>query len=192
MGIATAALRRLTDRVGTGRTGWALGLLARSRALLATDTDAEALYRQAVHHLTGTRVATELARTHLLHGEWLRRRRRRADARVELDTAHRMFTGMGATAFAERTRGELTAAGATARRRDPAATETLTAHEARVARLAGGGATNQQIGTELFISPNTVDYHLRKVFRKLGVTSRHQLDAAAIDGRGPSGLQSSE
>jgi DNA-binding CsgD family transcriptional regulator len=180
--VAEAAVRRFADRVGASRTGWAPGLLARSRALLAEDADAESLYQEAVHHLAGTRVTTELARAHLLYGEWLRRRRRRADARRELDAAHGMFTAMGAAAFAERSRGELVAAGMTGRRRGPRAAEDLTAHEARIAHLAGGGATNQQIATELFISPNTVDYHLRKVFRKLGVTSRHQLEPAAIDG----------
>ncbi len=176
---AEAALDRFAEHAGATGTPWALGLLARSRALLADGMDAEGLYGEAVDRLAATRVATDLARTHLLYGEWLRRRKRRTDARRELGRAHEMFTAMGAAGFAERARAELVAAGASVRRPRGTADE-LTAHEMRIAKLAAGGATNQQIATELFISPNTVEYHLRKVFRKLGVESRRQLDAAAL------------
>ncbi|NEA26513.1 helix-turn-helix transcriptional regulator, partial [Actinomadura bangladeshensis] len=146
----------------------------RSRALLADD--AEPLYREAIARLGRTRVRPELARAHLLYGEWLRRRRRRTDARRQLRTAHGMLEAMGMAAFAERARRELLATGGTARKRTVPATTELTAQEAQIARLARDGLSNPEIATRLFISSRTVQYHLRKVFAKLGITSRSQLD----------------
>ncbi|MDG6105554.1 AAA family ATPase [Dactylosporangium aurantiacum] len=172
---ARTALARLTDRATASGTPWALGVLARSRALLAADTDADALYREAAGHLAATRMATELARTRLLHGEWLRRRRRRTEARVHLQAAHDAFTGMGAATFAERARVELLATGRRARSRAGAPDLDLTPQEARVAALAAEGATNAEIATRLFITASTVEYHLNKIFRKLDITSRRQL-----------------
>jgi DNA-binding CsgD family transcriptional regulator len=172
---AKEALRRLEDRAPLAGTPWALGLLARSRALMADDDQAEAFFTESVALLGRTRVRTELARTHLLYGEWLRRRRRRADARAELRTAHEMFAGMGAAAFAERARVELLATGERARKRTVDTEHDLTPQERRIAGLAVGGSTNAEIAARLFITRSTVEYHLNKVFRKLGITSRRQL-----------------
>ncbi|MET7395008.1 AAA family ATPase [Dactylosporangium sp. NPDC005572] len=172
---ARTALARLTERATASGTPWALGMLARSRALLAADTEADALYRESAEHLAGTRVATELARTHLLHGEWLRRHKRPTEARVQLRTAHDAFADMGAAAFAERARIELLATGQRARSRAVAADHDLTPQEARVAKLAAEGATNAEIATQLFVTTSTVEYHLNKIFRKLDITSRRQL-----------------
>ncbi|MEV4097845.1 helix-turn-helix transcriptional regulator [Streptosporangium saharense] len=172
LGTAGRALARLGERAEASATPWALAVLARSRALVTGD---EHLYREALDRLAPTPLATEKARGHLLYGEWLRRRRRRAEAREQLRAAHRLFTGMGAAAFAERARAELAATGENARARDVSTVRDLTPQELRVARLAAGGTTNQEIAAELFISTSTVEYHLRKVFRKLGVTSRRQL-----------------
>ncbi|MER7004101.1 helix-turn-helix transcriptional regulator [Dactylosporangium sp. NPDC000555] len=149
-----------------------------SRALLADDDGADALYHEAAEHLAGSRMVTELARTHLLYGEWLRRRKRRTDARRELRLAHDAFTDMGAAAFAERARVELLATGQHARARAVPAGHDLTSQEARVAALAAAGATNTEIATQLFVTDSTVEYHLNKIFRKLGLTSRRQLAAA--------------
>ncbi|MDO3635122.1 helix-turn-helix transcriptional regulator [Mycolicibacterium arseniciresistens] len=184
---AEAALARLTERATASATPWALGVLARSRALMAGDADAEMFYLEAIEQLTGTAVRTELARAHLLYGEWLRRRKRRRDAEVQLRTAYDMFTAMGATAFAGRTGAERRAAGqATAdapRAHDPFG---LTPQEAQVARQASTGATNAEIASRLFVTTSTVEYHLSKVFRKLGVTSRRQL-ASILSGDGRPG-----
>lgn len=151
---------------------------ARSRALLAHGADAERLHREAIEHLSGTRVTAELARARLLHGEWLRRADRRPDAREQLRAALDTFTAMGADGFAERTRRELQATGETTRTRTVDPTTGLTAQEAEIARLATQRHTNSEIGARLFISPRTVEWHLRKVFTKLSITSRKELPDA--------------
>ena len=172
--VAADALTRLTQRASATGTPWAQGLLARSQALLSGDEDQ---YRNAVELLAQTTIVTETARAHLLYGEWLRRHSRRADARIELRAAHQMFTAMGATLFAERARAELLAAGERARSAagatDPAGE--LTSSERRVADLAATGLTNAEIATRLFVTTSTVEYHLNRIFRKLGITSRRQL-----------------
>lgn len=178
---AAAALSRLEVRARAAGTDWALGVLARSAALLAEGPAADRLYREALYHLGRSRVAVHLARTHLVYGEWLRRENRRVDARRHLRTAYEMLRGFGAVAYAERAHRELLATGETLRRRtvevrDPR--EALTAQEAQIARLAAGGMTNSEIGAELFISPRTVEWHLRKVFTKLDVNSRNKLHTA--------------
>jgi DNA-binding CsgD family transcriptional regulator len=175
---AATALRLLTERTTAAGTDWALGVLARSRALLSEGATADALYREAIERLGRTRVAVHLARTHLVYGEWLRREGRRRDAREQLHTAHEMFDGFGANAFAERARRELVATGETVSRSAPGVPEALTAKEAQIARLAAEGKTNPEIGAELFISPRTVEWHLHKVFTKLDVDSRGKLHAA--------------
>jgi DNA-binding CsgD family transcriptional regulator len=180
---AKAALLRLEERATVGGTPWGLGLLARCRALMADDEQAEELYREAVRLLGRTRIVTELARSHLLFGEWLRRRRRRAEARTELRTAHEMFARMGAAAFAERARAELLATGERPRKRDGQTDHDLTPQEKQVARLAAAGSTNGEIAARLFISTSTVEYHLNKVFRKLAITSRRKLAAVLGDNR---------
>ena len=172
--VAADALTRLTQRASAAATPWAQGLLARSHALLSGDEDH---YRGAVELLAQTTIVTETARAHLLYGEWLRRHSRRADARMELRTAHQMFTGMGAALFAERARVELLAAGERTRSAagatDPSGE--LTSSERRVADLAATGLTNAEIATRLFVTTSTVEYHLSRIFRKLGITSRRQL-----------------
>jgi DNA-binding CsgD family transcriptional regulator len=174
--LAVDALGRLSQATAASGTDWALGLEARSRALLTEGEAAEPLYRQAIERLARTRIRVELARGHLLYGEWLRRERRRLDAREQLRTAHKLFTEFGMEAFAERARVELEATGEHARKRTAETRDDLTPQEAQISRLAADGATNQEIAAQLFISPSTVDYHLRKAFRKLGVKSRHQLN----------------
>ena len=182
---ATGALMRLSDLTSTCGTDWALGIEARSRALLSRGIAAERLYRQAIERLRRTPLKLELARAQLLYGEWLRRERRRRDAREQLRAAYECFDSIGATAFADRARGELGATGERAPKRTSAARETLTSQEALIARRAGGGASNRQIAEELFISPATVAYHLRKVFTKLGVNSRRELATAVPLQRSP-------
>jgi DNA-binding CsgD family transcriptional regulator len=173
--LAVEAFGQLSRTTAASGTDWALGIEARSRALLSDDEAAELLYREAIERLERTHVRVELARAHLLYGEWLRRERRRPDARDQLRTAHALFTKFGMEAFAERARVELEATGEHARKRSVDTRDDLTPQEAQISRLAADGATNQDIAAQLFISPSTVDYHLRKAFRKLGVKSRHQL-----------------
>ncbi|HEY2651021.1 MAG TPA: AAA family ATPase [Solirubrobacteraceae bacterium] len=194
-GLAADELDRLSQRTAASGSDWALGIEARSRALLSEGETAEILYRKSIERLARTRLRMELARAHLLYGEWLRRERRRLDAREQLRTAHQLFTDFGMEAFATRARVELRATGEHARKRTVETRDDLTPQEAQICRLAAEGATNQEIAAQLFISPSTVDYHLRKAFRKLGVSSRRQLKphvlqpraAAASDATGPRG-----
>jgi DNA-binding CsgD family transcriptional regulator len=179
--LAHDALAQLSEMTRAGGTDWALGLEARCRALLSDEDAAEPLYLEAIERLGRTRIRGEHARAHLLYGEWLRRRGRRTDARERLRTAHRMFTDMGMEAFAERTRRELLATGETVRQRRVATRDELTPQEEQIARLAREGLTNPEIGGQLFLSPRTVEWHLRKVFGKLGISSRIGLhDALAL------------
>jgi DNA-binding CsgD family transcriptional regulator len=172
---AAAAIRQLEERAGASATDWGLGVLASARALLADDQLAEALFTEAIERLERTSIVVHLARAHLRYGEWLRRLNRRLDARRHLTEAHAMFTRMGANAFAERARRELVAIGGKVRKQPVNSGDELTAQEAQIARLAAEGLTNQEIGAQLFISTHTVEWHLRKVFVKLGITSRRQL-----------------
>jgi DNA-binding CsgD family transcriptional regulator len=180
--LAADAVARLSRMTGASGTEWALGIEARSRALLTKDHGAEPLYREAIERLSHTRVRTELARARLLYGEWLRRSRRRTDAREQLRAAYEMFTAAGAGAFAERAHRELVAAGGKARKRTVTTRDQLTAREAQVARMACDGLSNPEISTRLFLSPRTVEYHLGNVFAKLGVRSRHEVDRALTGG----------
>jgi DNA-binding CsgD family transcriptional regulator len=172
---ATTALERLSEMTRASGTDWALGIEARSRALLSEGDIAEQLYCEAIERLSRTRVRVPLARAHLLYGEWLRRERRRIDARQQLRTAQEMLAAMGVEAFAQRAEHELLATGERARKRSSESREDLTAQEAQVARLAREGLSNPEIGERLFISPRTVEYHLHKVFTKLNISSRNQL-----------------
>jgi DNA-binding CsgD family transcriptional regulator len=172
---ASSALDRLTERTRASGTDWALGIEAASRALLSDQRDAERLYRDAVERLSRTRGVVHLARARLLYGEWLRRENRRVDAREQLRGAHEVFSNIGAEGFAERAGHELLATGETVRRRTEDARGVLTPQEAHIARLARDGLSNPEIGAQLFLSPRTVQYHLRKVFLKLEITSRNQL-----------------
>lgn len=174
-GSAEAAVVQLGQLAGASGAPLALGFLARSRALLADDAGAEPLYNEAITHLTTPGTRTELARSHLLYGEWLRRQNRRREARDQLRVAYEMFTTMGMNAFAERARVELLATGERARRRSVETQSALSPQEAQIARLAAQGIRNQEIASNLFISDRTVEYHMAKVFRKLGVRSRTQL-----------------
>ena len=180
-GEAEAAVRRLEERAVAGGTDWALGVLARSRALVGQGPTAERLYRESIERLARGRAAVYRARTHLVYGEWLRRENRRRDAREQLRTAYELLDRFGAHAFAERAHRELLATGEMVRRRTVEARDVLTAQETQIARLACEGKTNPEIGAELFISPRTVEWHLRKVFTKLGVDSRRKLRAALAD-----------
>ena len=175
---ANHALERIVAATAVAPTDWALGILARSRALLSGGLAAEELYREAIDRLSRTRLRPELARAHLLYGEWLRCENRRVDAREQLRAAHAMLADIGMEAFAERARRELLATGETVRKRTVKTLDELTPQEAQVARLAADGQTNAEIGAQLFLSPRTVEWHLRKVFGKLGVSSRKQLRPA--------------
>ena len=172
---AEAALRILEERTVAAGTDWALGVLAWARAMLSDGQAAEAWYGEAIERLGRTRVAIHLARAQLAYGEWLRRENRRVDAREHLRSAYRLFSRAGAEAFAERSRVELEATGERARKRAAETPDVLTPQEAQVARLARDGLSNPAIGAQLFISPRTVQYHLRKIFQKLDITSRNQL-----------------
>jgi DNA-binding CsgD family transcriptional regulator len=172
---AADALRELTAAAGAAGTDWALGIRARCRALLTDGPAAESGYREALERLARTRVRGELARGHLLYGEWLRRENRQLEAQQQLRTAYGMFTAIGAEAFARRASCGLTATGRTVRKRKAESTGELTAQEAQVVLLVRDGLTNSEIGARLFISPRTVEWHLRNIFNKLHVTSRRQL-----------------
>jgi DNA-binding CsgD family transcriptional regulator len=172
---AAAALEQFSERARLGGANWGLGVEARSRALLSDGQLAEDLYREAIERLSRTRIQTDHARAHLVYGEWLRRERRRIDARKQLRIAHEMFSEMGAEAFAERAARELRATGEKARKRTEDTRDQLTVRETQIARLAADGHSNPEIGAQLFISPRTVEYHLRKVFTKLAIASRGEL-----------------
>ena len=172
---AAVAARRLEERAGASGTEFGLGFSASARALIADDEHADVLFAEAIERLERTRMVIHLARAHLRYGEWLRRVNRRVDARRHLGKAHEMFTRMGAQAFAERARRELVATGEKIAKQPSGSGDELTAQETQIARLAGDGFTNQEIGAQLFISTHTVEWHLRKVFVKLGITSRRQL-----------------
>jgi DNA-binding CsgD family transcriptional regulator len=177
---ASDALDRLAETTRAGGTDFGLGIEARSRALLSDGKAAGGLYREAIDRLSRTRLRVELARAHLLYGEWLRREDRRADARAQLRTAYQMLAAMGAEAFAERPRRELLAAGETVRKPAVRARTELTAQEASIARLARNGQTNTEIGAQLFLSARTVEWHLGNVFTKLGISSRRELRRALV------------
>jgi DNA-binding CsgD family transcriptional regulator len=175
-----SVLAWLSERTQAVSSAWASGIEARVRALLSEGEVADRLYRQSIANLSATRMGVELARTHLLYGEWLRRERRRLDAREQLRAALEAFTDMGAQAFAARAERELLATGERARRRTVDTLDQLTPQERQIARMAGDGNANREIAAQLFISPSTVEYHLRKAFRKLGVKSRTQLAHQAL------------
>jgi DNA-binding CsgD family transcriptional regulator len=175
---ASVALERLSERTRASGTDWALGIEAGSRALLSEGREAEAHHREAIERLARCRGVVHLARARLRYGEWLRRENRRVDARGQLRAAHDQFDRMGAESFAERARGELLATGETAPRRTVDTRDVLTPQEAQIARMASERHTNPEIGAKLFISPRTVEYHLRKVFTKLDVSSRKELRSA--------------
>jgi DNA-binding CsgD family transcriptional regulator len=176
--LAGVAWQWLSERASVAPTDWAVGMEARGRALLSEGDAAERGYRESIECLSRAGFGAQLARAHLLYGEWLRRQSRRSDARGQLRTAYEMLTTMGAEGFAERASKELAAVGETARKRSVETATTLTAQEALIARLARDGHTNQEIAGQLFLSPRTVQYHLRKVFTKLGIASRRGLRAA--------------
>ena len=185
--VAQTALDALVTRTRLGGKDWGLGVEARCRALLAGGSAAEELYTEAIERLGRTRMRLPLARAHLVYGEWLRRERRRSDARDHLRTAYDMFEAMGARSFAGRAGHELGATGASAHSRRAATLDELTPQEARIASLASDRLSNAEIAARLYISANTVDYHLRKVFRKLGIRSRTQLHRALAPARTSAG-----
>jgi ATP/maltotriose-dependent transcriptional regulator MalT len=176
--LVEAALQWLSERTRVTSSEWALGIEARIRALLSEGKAADGLYRESIDRLATTRVRVQLARGLLLYGEWLRREGRRVDAREQLRRAHEMLDVMGVEAFAERARRELLATGESVRKRSTETRDELTAQEAQIARLARDGLSNPEIGTRLFISRRTVEYHLHKVFAKLDISSRNQLHRA--------------
>jgi DNA-binding CsgD family transcriptional regulator len=179
---ASSILERYRRRVQAAQTPVPMGLLARAQALISSDGNAEPLYRASIELLDQATASSEAARSRLVYGEWLRRANRRRDARSQLRAAYQTFEAMDARAFCERARIELHATGERARPRRVESRADLTPQETQVARLAAGGATDAEIASRLFISPNTVDYHLRKVYRKLGITSRRQLAGSLTDG----------
>jgi DNA-binding CsgD family transcriptional regulator len=175
--VARDTLERLIEATRPFDTGWARGIEARTRALVAEDADADGLYREAIEQLGRTRLRPESARAHLVYGEWLRRRRQRIEARAHLRTAYEMFESIGMAAFAERARRELLATGETVRKRtaEAALDDELTVQERQIAQLVRDGFSNPEVGARLFLSPRTVEWHLRKIFTKLSITSRRQL-----------------
>ena len=175
---AAGPLERLGEIAEANGTDWALGFLARSRALLGEGEAAEALYREATERLGRTRIRVAQGRTLLVYGEWLRRENRRVDAREQLRAAHTMLSDIGMQVFAERARRELLATGETVRKRTVDTLDDLTPQELQIAQRAAEGGTNPEIGAQLFLSPRTVEWHLRKVFGKLGISSRKELGAA--------------
>lgn len=177
-GRALGGLVRLAEATRAAETDWGLGIEARSRALLSEGETAERLYQEAIERLGRTRLRPELARAHLLYGEWLRRCNRRADARAQLRAAHEQLTSIGMEAFAERAQSELLATGERIRNRTIETRDDLTAQERQIAQLARDGLSNPAIGARLFLSPRTVEWHLRKVFTKLGIRSRSELPSA--------------
>ena len=165
----------MSERTAGDASDWALGIGARVRALATEGDAAEGLYRESIDRLTHTRVRVELARARLLYGEWLRREGRRVDAREQLRVAREALLAMGADGFAERARHELLATGEKVRKRRDDTRDELTPQEEHIAQLARDGRTNPEIGAELFLSPRTVEWHLKKVFTKLGISSRRAL-----------------
>ena len=179
--LAGGALELIVETTRAAGTDWALGIEARARALLSDGAAAEPLYGEAIERLGRTRLRVDLARAHLLYGEWLRRERRRLEAREQLRAAFEMFNAMGIEAFAARAERELLATGERVRKRTVETRDELTAQEAQVARLARDGLSNAEIGARLFISQHTAAYHLRKIFNKLGLTSRGELGRVLPD-----------
>ena len=179
--LAADALDRLAEATSVGQTDWGQGIYARCRALLSDGPDAEGSYPRGGRPAEPHPLSSRLARAHLLYGEWLRRERRRADARAHLRTAHDMFDAIGMEAFAERARRELLATGETVRKRTAGTHDQLTPQEAQIARLARAGLSNPEIAAQLFLSARTVEWHLRKVFTKLEISSRRQLQQALPD-----------
>ncbi|HUA49901.1 MAG TPA: LuxR C-terminal-related transcriptional regulator, partial [Solirubrobacteraceae bacterium] len=173
--LAGEALERLAEAARTGGSDWGLGVLARSRAVLSDGDEAQASYREAIERLRRTQLRPDHARAHLLYGEWLRRENRRLDAREQLRIAHEQFLSIGMEAFAERARAELQATGEHVRRHSVQTRDDLTAQERQIAELARDGLSNPEIGARLFLSPRTVEWHLRHVFTKLGIRSRREL-----------------
>jgi ATP/maltotriose-dependent transcriptional regulator MalT len=185
------ALAWMVERTAATATEWASGIEARIRALASEGDQADQLYRESIALLGQTRLRAQLARGHLLYGEWLRRARRRVEARNQLSIAHDMLAAMGLEGFAQRARRELQATGATARKHGTTTSEQLTPREHHIARLASQGLSNPDIGGQLFLSARTVEWHLRKVFTKLGISSRVQLRAAlTLDDEMPPGQSS--
>jgi DNA-binding CsgD family transcriptional regulator len=176
--VASGAFQRLRSKALASGTDWALGMEARARALMSDGDTAEAAHRDAIGYLARARMRAELARAHLLHGEWLAQNDRRPDARTELGVGYELCTGMGLEGFADRARRGLLATGATVSSPSREKRGELTAQEAQIAHLAAEGMSNPEIGARLFISARTVEWHLRKVFAKLGVTSRSELHRA--------------
>jgi DNA-binding CsgD family transcriptional regulator len=181
--LATQAVDELAESTTASGTDWALGVLARSQALLVAGREAEGLYREAIDHLRRSRARTQLARARLVYGEWLRRERRRRDAREELRAASQLFESMGALAFADRAQSELAATGERVHRRTPETLELLTPQERRIATLVSEGAPNAEVAAQLFISSRTVEYHLAKIFRKLRISSRSELARSLLEAR---------
>ena len=184
--VARQALDRLVEMTRPAGTDWGLGMAARSRAVLSDGENADLLYREAIERFGRTGLRPELARAQLLYGEWLRREGRRSDAREQLRTAHDLFLTIGMEAFAERTRRELVATGETVRKRSPATRDELTPQEEQIVRLARDGLSNPEIGAQLFLSSRTVEWHLRKVYPKLGISSRRELWSASVGAAGSS------